>query len=151
MAEVAFDFDSGRQYRLSGRLLSPETAPRGWGLFAHCFTCGKDSLSASRIARELVDQQIGVVRFDFAGIERSGGSFADSSFAADVEDHVLASRAMVTAGNVPSLLIVHSLGGAAALAAAASMPSVRARLRRSPARAYPTNCPARCVRFSDWF
>jgi len=52
MTEVTFDFDGVRGYRLSGRLLAPEAVPRAWAIFAHCFTCGKDSLAASRIGEE---------------------------------------------------------------------------------------------------
>lgn len=121
-----FDFEGPKGYRLSGRLDEPETAPRGWAIFAHCFTCGKDSLASSRIARALAMQGIGVLRFDFAGLGMSGGTFADSSFAADVGDLVAAGRAMADVGKDPALLIGHSLGGAAVLMAAGDMPSVRA-------------------------
>lgn len=126
MTEVTFDFDGVRGYRLSGRLLAPEAVPRAWAIFAHCFTCGKDSLAAARIARALASEGIGVLRFDFAGLGTSGGCFADSTFAANVDDVVAAGRAMTEAGKAPALLIGHSLGGAAALAAAASMPGIRA-------------------------
>src|SRR5262249_40147523 len=72
------------------------------------------------------DQSVGVLRFDFAGIGNSEGCFGDSSFAADVDDLVAAGQAMADAGREPALLIGHSLGGAAALAAAASIPGIRA-------------------------
>jgi len=125
MASHPFDFDGPQGYRLSGRLSQPER-PRGWALFAHCFTCGKDSLAAARVTRALAAQGTGVLRFDFAGLGASGGSFADSSFAADVNDLIAAAQAMSAAGKPPSLLIGHSLGGAAALMAAGAMTSVRA-------------------------
>jgi len=124
--ELSFEFDGTRGYLLRGRLHEPESAARGWAVFAHCFTCGKDSLAASRIARALAQQGIGALRFDFAGLGSSEGAFADSTFAADVDDLVLAGRAMGNAGKQPALLIGHSLGGAAALAAAGSMPDIRA-------------------------
>ena len=126
MTDRAFEFTGTRGYALSGRLHEPQDATAQWAVFAHCFTCGKDSLAASRIARYLIQHGIGVLRFDFAGLGTSGGCFADTTFAADVEDLVAANAAMIASGKTPSLLIGHSLGGAAALAAAGSMPNVRA-------------------------
>jgi alpha-beta hydrolase superfamily lysophospholipase len=126
MASHPFDFTGPKGYQLSGRLTEPETAARGWAIFAHCFTCGKDSLAATRVTRALAAHGIGVLRFDFAGLGTSGGSFADSNFAADVNDLIAAAQAMTEAGKPPALLIGHSLGGAAALMAAGDMPSVHA-------------------------
>lgn len=124
MSTRSFDFDSGSGYRLSGRLEAPESSPVGWAIFAHCFTCGKDNLAATRITRALAQKGIGVLRFDFAGLGASGGQFAD--FAADVRDLIAAADAMAAEGMVPSLLIGHSMGGAAVLAAAGQMPTVKA-------------------------
>jgi uncharacterized protein len=126
MAAQAFNFDGPNGYQLSGKLELPDGAPRGWAILAHCFTCGKDVLAASRIARALASNGVGVLRFDFAGLGTSGGSFADSTFAADVADLIAAGEALAAAGKEPALLIGHSLGGAAVLAAAGSMPAVRA-------------------------
>lgn len=126
MASTMFDFDGGGGDRLSGRLEGPETTPRGWAIFAHCFTCGKDSLAASRVSRALSRGGIGVLRFDFAGVGKSTGRLGDGSFAADVEDLVAAARAMTGAGMPPSLLVGHSLGGAAVLSAATRLPAIRA-------------------------
>lgn len=126
MASTMFDFDGGGGDRLSGRLEGPETTPRGWAIFAHCFTCGKDSLAASRVSRALSRAGIGVLRFDFAGVGKSTGRLGDGSFAADVEDLVAAARAMTGAGMPPSLLVGHSLGGAAVLSAATRLPAIRA-------------------------
>ncbi|HVU28810.1 MAG TPA: bifunctional alpha/beta hydrolase/OsmC family protein [Sphingomicrobium sp.] len=126
MAGSTFDFDGAGGHRLSGRIDAPETTPRGWAIFAHCFTCGKDSLAAARIARALARAGIGVLRFDFAGIGTSGGLLADGGFAADVDDLVAAAGAMTAAGMAPSLLVGHSLGGAAALSAATMLPEIRA-------------------------
>ncbi|MFL6755304.1 MAG: alpha/beta fold hydrolase [Sphingomicrobium sp.] len=126
MASRMFDFDGGGGHRLSGRLDAPETTPRGWAIFAHCFTCGKDSHAAFRVARALSRAGIGVLRFDFAGVGTSTGSLGDGSFAADVDDLLAAARAMADAGMPPSLLVGHSLGGAAALSAAARLPAIRA-------------------------
>ncbi|MEE3622627.1 alpha/beta fold hydrolase [Nitrospirillum sp. BR 11752] len=126
MASQQFDFDSAKGYRLSGRIEPPEGAPRGWAILAHCFTCGKDALATTRLARALARTGIGVLRFDFAGLGKSGGDFAGGGFAADVDDLVAAGAAMTQAGMAPGLLLGHSFGGAAALAAAGDMPSVKA-------------------------
>jgi putative redox protein len=126
MASQSFDFQGSRGYRLAGRVEQPEGTARAWAILAHCFTCGKDHVAAARVARTLAAHGIGVLRFDFAGLGASGGSFADTTFAADVDDLVAAGRAMEAAGHAPSLLVGHSLGGAAVLAAADAMPGVRA-------------------------
>jgi putative redox protein len=125
MAAQGFDFEGPKGYRLSGRMAEPEGTLRGWAIFAHCFTCGKDSLAATRVTRALAEHGVGVLRFDFAGLGNSGGEFGDSSFAADVDDLIAASRAMTDEGKAPSLMIGHSLGGAAALMATAAIPTVR--------------------------
>jgi putative redox protein len=126
MASQPFEFEGSRGYRLAGRLECPEGTARAWALLAHCFTCGKDHVAASRVARTLAAQGIGVLRFDFAGLGASGGSFADGTFAADVDDLVAAAGAMEAGGHAPTLLVGHSLGGAAVLAAAGAMPGIRA-------------------------
>ena len=126
MTAQAFEFDGPRGYRLAGRLELPVGRPQGWAILAHCFTCGKDNLASTRLARALAARGIGVLRFDFAGLGNSGGSFADATFAADVEDLVAAGRAMAMDGKPPSILVGHSLGGAAVLMAAREMPGIRA-------------------------
>ncbi|WP_449470159.1 bifunctional alpha/beta hydrolase/OsmC family protein [Sphingobium chungangianum] len=95
-------------------------------MFAHCFTCGKDNLAAARIARALARAGVGVLRFDFAGNGRSASTSESPRFATNVNDLVAASRAMAAAGMPPALLVGHSLGGAAALAAAKLLPEIAA-------------------------
>lgn len=126
MASRSFEFESPKGYQLSGRIEQPETTPRGWAIMTHCFTCGKESLASVRLARALALAGIGVLRFDFAGLGSSGGAFAEGGFAADVGDLVAAGAAMAAAGMAPSLLVGHSLGGAAVLAAAGDMPTIQA-------------------------
>jgi putative redox protein len=121
-----FEFQGAEGRKLAGRLEAPSGRVRSWALFAHCFTCGKDNLAAVRIARTLAGQGIGVLRFDFAGIGESEGEFHETSFASNVEDIVAACSAMAERGWPVSLLIGHSLGGAAVLAAAGQCSTVRA-------------------------
>jgi fermentation-respiration switch protein FrsA (DUF1100 family) len=120
-----FDFYSPRGYRLSGRLEIPDSVPRAWAIFAHCFTCGKGNLAAARIGRSLAAAGIGVLRFDFAGLGASQGVFADGSFTADVKDLNAGAEALSATGRPPILLVGHSLGGTAVLAAASAIASVR--------------------------
>lgn len=122
----SFEFFGAEGRRLAGRLESPSGMVRGWALFAHCFTCGKDNLAAVRIARTLAGQGIGVLRFDFAGIGESEGPFAGTSFASNIDDIVAACSAMAERGWPVSLLVGHSLGGAAVLAAASQCKTIRA-------------------------
>ncbi len=121
-----FELLNAQGHRLSGSLEMPEGIQRGWALFAHCFTCGKNNLAAVRIARALAGVGIGVLRFDFIGLGDSEGSFANASFSLNVQDLVSAADAMEAAGMPPRLLIGHSLGGSAMLAAAGRIASARA-------------------------
>jgi uncharacterized OsmC-like protein/alpha/beta superfamily hydrolase len=126
MQSRAFDFVGVAGHKLSGRLDLPDHPPRGYALFAHCFTCTKNSLAAVRIARALVGRGFGVLRFDFTGLGGSEGQFADGGFSGDVSDLLSAAEHMRQAGMAPKLLVGHSLGGAAVLAAAAELPDIAA-------------------------
>ena len=118
MPTLPFDFHNASGDRLSGRIELPQRPPHAWAVLTHCFTCGRDNLAAVRIARRLATGGIGVLRFDFTGLGSSEGEFADTDFGGNVQDLIAAVAAMTTAGMAPTLLIGHSLGGAAALAAA---------------------------------
>jgi putative redox protein len=111
---------------LAARLDLPDGPRLATALFAHCFTCGKDIAAARRIAARLAAMGIGVLRFDFTGLGHSGGEFANTTFTSNVDDLVAAAGFLEGRGMAPSLLIGHSLGGAAVLAAAARIPSARA-------------------------
>lgn len=104
--------------RLSGRIELPTGERRGFALFAHCFTCSKQSAAASRVSRALAAEGIGVLRLDFAGIGESDGDFLDTTFSANVLDLVAAADFLEQEYQAPDLLVGHSLGGIAVLAAA---------------------------------
>ena len=103
---------------LAGRLDWPLGPPRAFALFAHCFTCSKDVLASARISQGLAARGIAVLRFDFTGLGHSGGEFASTGFSSNVEDLVAAADFLRARHEPPRILIGHSLGGAAALAAA---------------------------------
>ncbi|WBY01176.1 alpha/beta fold hydrolase [Ramlibacter tataouinensis] len=111
---------------LAARLDAPDAPARAHALFAHCFTCSKDIFAASRIAQALVEHGIAVLRFDFTGLGHSEGEFANTNFSSNVADLVAAADWLRREHTAPALLIGHSLGGAAVLAAAAAVPEVRA-------------------------
>ncbi len=111
---------------LAARLDHPAGPARAWALFAHCFTCSKDTLAASRIATALAARGIGVLRFDFTGLGGSEGEFANTTFSSNLADLEAAARFMEEAGRPVALLVGHSLGGTAVLAAAPRLASVRA-------------------------
>ena len=106
---------------LAARLESPAGEIRAYALFAHCFTCSKDIFAASRIAAALASNGIATLRFDFTGLGASGGDFANTDFSSNVGDLVAAADWLRAEHAAPSILIGHSLGGAAVLAAAESV------------------------------
>jgi uncharacterized OsmC-like protein/alpha/beta superfamily hydrolase len=126
MALERFDFPNPNGLRLAALLDRPAGEPVAYALFAHCFTCGKDNLAAGRIAQALVARGIAVLRFDFTGIGASEGEFANAGFSANVADLIAAADHLRRTYRAPELLIGHSLGGAAVLAAAAEVPEARA-------------------------
>lgn len=107
---------------LAARLDLPAEPPRAYALFAHCFTCSKESLAATRIGAALTARGFGVLRFDFTGLGGSGGDFANTNFSSNVADLVAAANWLRSAHQAPAILIGHSLGGAAVLAAAHEIP-----------------------------
>lgn len=125
MTAIDFDFVNGGGRRLSGVLERGDAPARAWAVFAHCFTCDKSSLAAIRISRALADLGVGVLRFDFTGLGESEGAFG-KGLSGDIEDVVCAARAMADQGMTPQLLVGHSFGGAAVLAAAGELQTVKA-------------------------
>lgn len=107
---------------LAARLDLPAGRPRAYALFAHCFTCSKDIFAAARIAGALTAHGIATLRFDFTGLGASGGEFANTNFSSNVQDLLAAAQYLRDNHEAPKILIGHSLGGAAVLAAAAQAP-----------------------------
>ena len=126
MPTERFQFMSSEGHQLAAALDLPEGAPRAYALFAHCFTCGKDVLAARRIATALAARGIAVLRFDFTGLGSSEGDFANATFSSNVADLVRAADHLRETHEAPAILIGHSLGGAAILAAAGQIPEARA-------------------------
>lgn len=100
--------------------------PDYYAVFAHCFTCSSSLNAVRNISRALTNYGFGVVRFDFTGLGRSEGEFADSHFSANVNDLLAVSSYLEDNFKAPSLLVGHSLGGAAVLVAASKLPYVKA-------------------------
>ncbi len=115
-------FEGSQATALAGRLELPTGPPIGYAIFAHCFTCSKDSFAASRIAKGLAERGVAVLRFDFTGLGSSEGDFANTDFSSNVDDLVLAASFLRESYAAPTLLIGHSLGGAAVLVAAQRIP-----------------------------
>ncbi|MEQ8898133.1 MAG: bifunctional alpha/beta hydrolase/OsmC family protein [Roseovarius sp.] len=126
MPTERFTFTGHSGDELAARLDLPEGPVLATALFAHCFTCSKDIPAARRISARLAGAGFAVLRFDFTGLGHSGGEFENTSFSSNVEDLVLAARALAARGMAPSLLIGHSLGGAAMLKAARQIESSKA-------------------------
>jgi len=121
-----FQFTGEGGHQLAAALDTPDGAIHAYALFAHCFTCGKDVLAAKRIAVALAARGIAVLRFDFTGLGSSEGDFSNSTFSSNVADLVRAADHLRQTRSAPAILIGHSLGGAAILAAAGQVPEAKA-------------------------
>jgi putative redox protein len=126
MPTERFQFTGEGGHQLAAALDLPDGAPTGFALFAHCFTCGKDVLAARRIATALAAKGVATLRFDFTGLGSSEGDFANSTFSSNVADLVRAADHLRATHQAPTILIGHSLGGAAILAAAEKIPEAKA-------------------------
>jgi alpha/beta superfamily hydrolase len=117
-------FQNTDGHQLSARLTMPaDGKPLAYALFAHCFTCTKNMKAVRHISQAMMDQGIAVLQFDFTGLGESEGDFSDTNFSSNVDDLVVAAEFLGQQYAGPHLLIGHSLGGAAVLQAAASIPS----------------------------
>lgn len=119
-------FKGSQGHDLAARLDLPSGHVRAYALFAHCFTCSKDVFAASRIADGLAAEGFAVLRFDFTGLGASEGEFANTNFSSNVADLLHAADYLRKNHKAPALLVGHSLGGAAVLAAAGDIPEATA-------------------------
>ncbi len=125
LQKVTFQNKEGQT--LSGRLELPaDQHPHNFAIFAHCFTCTKNLSAVKNVSRSLTSKGFGVLRFDFTGLGESDGDFEDTNFSGNVEDLIAASTFLESNYMAPSLLIGHSLGGAAVIFAASELQSVKA-------------------------
>jgi uncharacterized OsmC-like protein/alpha/beta superfamily hydrolase len=111
---------------LAARLDAPDGPPLAYAVFAHCFTCSKESKAAATISAALAELGFAVLRFDFTGLGGSEGDFANTNFSSNVEDLVAAADYLRREHRAPALLVGHSLGGTAVLLAAARIPEAAA-------------------------
>jgi putative redox protein len=126
MRTERFDFPNAKGEKLAALIDLPLGMPDAYALFAHCFTCGKDNLAAKRISERLAEQGIAVLRFDFTGLGMSEGEFANTRFSSNIADLIAAADHLRKTRRAPDILIGHSLGGAAVLAACKDIPEARA-------------------------
>ena len=117
-------FKGAQGHKLAARMHRPDGEVVACALFAHCFTCGKDIQAATRISRALSELGAATLRFDFTGIGESEGDFAGTSFSSNLGDVQAAVDYLRDYHKAPSLLIGHSLGGAAVLAVGGRIPEV---------------------------
>ena len=121
------NFKNAQGYELSGRLELPANRhPHNYAVFAHCFTCSKNFSATKNISRALTTAGYGVLRFDFTGLGDSDGDFADTNFSGNVDDLLAAIEFLETNYKAPTLLVGHSLGGAAVIFASAKASSIKA-------------------------
>ena len=125
MSRTKLEFTGSDNLNIAALLETPDAAPKAFVLFAHCFTCGKDMVAASRISRALVVNGFGVLRFDFTGLGNSEGEFSNSNFSSNIADLISAADYLRDNYSAPALLIGHSLGGAAVLAGAGQIPELK--------------------------
>jgi putative redox protein len=126
MKSETVEFKNEAGDTLRGSLHWPLREPRAFVLFAHCFTCSANIKAALTISRELVQADFAVLRFDFTGLGGSEGDFADTNFSTNVGDLLAAAQYLAQHHQAPEVLVGHSLGGTAVLAAAPQIPSSKA-------------------------
>ncbi len=127
MSRKKIKFLNSDGHQLAALIELPErTEPVAFALFAHCFTCNKNLTAVRNIGRSLTDNGIAVMRFDFTGLGESEGDFENTNFSSNIEDLAAAANFLKTEYKAPSILIGHSLGGAAVIFASSKIESVKA-------------------------
>lgn len=125
MTEV-IAFKSHAGHLLAGRLDRPDAGePFAYAVVAHCFTCSKDLKSINWLSKRLAEQGVAVLRFDFTGLGDSEGRFSETTFSTNIEDIVAAADYLRARHSAPCILVGHSLGGTAMIAAAPRVPESR--------------------------
>jgi putative redox protein len=127
MKSTKLSIQNKKGHKLQAHLELPANEkPHYYAIFAHCFTCSSSLSAVKYISRALTSHGFGVVRFDFTGLGRSEGEFAESYFSANVDDLIAVSEYLETNYETPSLLVGHSLGGAAVIVAASKLKNIKA-------------------------
>lgn len=127
MKSSKINFTNAQGIKLSGKLDLPANQdPHNFAIFAHCFTCSKDFSAVRNVSRALASEGFGVLRFDFTGLGDSAGDFADTNFSSNVDDLISAADFLAKEYKAPSLLVGHSLGGAAAIFAGGKIDTIKA-------------------------
>lgn len=127
MNSTKIQFENKEGIKLSARLEMPlDGKAKAYAIFAHCFTCSKNLSAVINISRSLILNQIAVLRFDFTGLGDSEGDFADSNFSSNIQDLVSAYEYLESNYDAPSIIIGHSLGGAAVLATSGGLKNIKA-------------------------
>jgi alpha/beta superfamily hydrolase len=129
MPGIKVTFPNAQGDMLAASLEMPDRTPKFYAIFAHCFTCSKDVIAASRISRKLCDNGVAVLRFDFTGLGNSDGDFSNTNFSSNIQDIISAVEYLEENHGSTKVLIGHSLGGAAVLAAAQSLNNISAVVR----------------------
>lgn len=126
MPTTKIEFEGSHGTKIAAAIDWPQGKATAFALFAHCFTCSKDLFSSRRVSAALTEHGFAVLRFDFTGLGKSEGDFADTNFSSNVGDLIAAAKWLETNHKAPALLVGHSLGGAAVLAAMPEITSVKA-------------------------
>jgi len=127
MSHVKLNITNKKGHKLQAFLELPaDQKPQYYAIFAHCFTCSSSLGAVRNISRSLTSHGFGVLRFDFTGLGRSEGEFAESYFSANVDDLLAVNDYLEQHYQAPSLLVGHSLGGAAVIVAASKLEHIKA-------------------------
>ena len=127
MNTIRLEIENRKGLKLQAYLELPANQkPNHFAIFAHCFSCNSNFNAVKNISRSLSNHGFGVLRFDFTGLGRSEGEFAESHFSANVDDLIDVAQYLEKNYKAASLLVGHSLGGAAVIVAASKLESIKA-------------------------